>query len=74
MDDLARRDVIILTDTDPTAGSDARARLRPRGFGLVVMGKDGRVAQRKPVPWDVREIGRAIDKMPLRQQEIRDGR
>jgi hypothetical protein len=38
----------------------------------VLIGKDGRVAQRKPSPWDVREIERAIDKMPLRQQEIRD--
>ena len=47
--------------------------LRPRGFGLVVMGKDGRVAQRKPTPWSVREISRAIDKLPLRQQELRDG-
>lgn len=69
---LVARDVIVLVDTDPSARTDARQTLRPRGFALVLIGKDGRVAQRKPSPWDVREIERAIDKMPLRQQEIRD--
>ncbi|GGL67854.1 DUF4174 domain-containing protein [Wenxinia marina] len=74
VDDLVYRDVVIVADTDPGGGSDARTRLRPRGFMLVVMSEDGRVAQRKPEPWDVREIGRAIDKMPLRQRELREGR
>lgn len=73
-EDLAERDVIILTDTDPSAQSDLRMRLRPRGFMLVIMGKDGEVELRKPAPWDVREISRTIDKMPLRQQEIEDRR
>ncbi|WP_296419668.1 DUF4174 domain-containing protein [Pseudooctadecabacter sp.] len=73
-DDLAERDVIILTDTDPDAASDLRTQLRPRGFMLVIMGKDGQVELRKPAPWDVREITRTIDKMPLRQQEIEDNR
>ena len=34
------------------------------------MDKDGQVKLRKPFPWDVREISRAIDKFPLRRQEI----
>lgn len=71
-DDLRLRDVILITDTDPAARSPIRQELRPRGFALVLIGKDGRVAQRKPAPWSVRELSRAIDKMPLRQQEIRD--
>lgn len=69
---LATRDVMLIVDTDPAARSDARRELRPRGFMLVLIGKDGRVAQRKPAPFGVRELERAIDKMPLRQQEIRD--
>lgn len=73
-EDLAERDVIILTDTDPAAQSALRMRLRPRGFMLVLIGKDGEVELRKPAPWDVREITRSIDKMPLRQQEIEDRR
>ena len=73
-DELAERDVIVLTDTDPSAQSPLRTRLRPRGFGLVIIGKDGEVELRKPSPWDVREITRTIDKMPLRQQEVEDRR
>lgn len=69
-DVLAERDVLVVVDTDPVTMSDIRTRLRPRGFMLVIMGKDGEVELRKPAPWDVREISRSIDKMPLRQQEI----
>ncbi len=71
-DPLAERDVVIVTDTDPAARSAIRLALRPRGFMLAIIGKDGQVEIRKPRPWDVREISRTIDKMPLRQQEIRD--
>ncbi|MDJ0859057.1 MAG: DUF4174 domain-containing protein [Dinoroseobacter sp.] len=69
-EELAARDVVIITDTDPAARSDLRRELRPRGFMLVVIGKDGN-RLRKPAPWNVREITRSIDKMPLRQEEIR---
>jgi len=72
MDELVERDVIIITDTDPDAKSALRRKLRPRGFMLTLIGKDGGVKLRKPFPWDVRELTRSIDKMPLRQQEIRD--
>ena len=69
---LAFRDVVVLTDTDPEAKSDLRQTFRPRGFMMVLVGKDGQIKLRKPLPWDVREISRAIDKTPLRQQELRD--
>ncbi|MGC9368281.1 MAG: DUF4174 domain-containing protein [Paracoccaceae bacterium] len=71
-EELAERDVVIITDSDARAMSDIRRQLRPRGFMLVLMAKDGTVALRKPFPWDVRELSRAIDKMPLRQQEMRE--
>ncbi|WP_238366989.1 DUF4174 domain-containing protein [Mesobacterium pallidum] len=73
-DELAERDVVVLVDSDPATGSEARDRMRPRGFMLVLMSKDGEVYLRKPFPWDVREIMRSIDKMPLRQQELREAR
>ncbi|MFD1160039.1 DUF4174 domain-containing protein [Roseovarius aestuarii] len=73
LDALAERDVIVLVDTNPTADGTLRKKLRPRGFMLVLIGKDGTKYLRKPFPWDVREITRVIDKLPLRQQEIRDG-
>jgi hypothetical protein len=69
-DDLAMRDVIIVTDTDPAAATEWRTKLRPRGFSLVLMDKDLKPVLRKPLPWDVREITHAIDKLPLRRQEM----
>ncbi|UWR21520.1 DUF4174 domain-containing protein [Sulfitobacter sp. S190] len=69
---LAERDVVVIIDTDPEARGDIRLRMRPRGFMLTLVGKDGGVKLRKPFPWDVREITRSIDKMPMRQREIRD--
>ena len=72
--ELIKRDVVILTDTDPAVPSEARQSLRPRGFSMVLLEKNGQVMLRKPLPWSVREITHAIDKFPLRQQEIREGR
>lgn len=71
-DELALRDVVLIVDTTPDDRTDIRRKLRPRGFMLVLIGKDGGVKLRKPFPWDVRELSRQIDKMPIRQQEIRD--
>lgn len=67
---LIERDVVVITDSDPQANSAWRRQLHPRGFSLVILDKDGQVKQRRPLPWDVREISRAIDKLPLRRQEI----
>lgn len=67
---LAERDVVVIVDTDPTGASFFRQKLRPRGFSLVLMDKDGGIEIRKPRPWDVREITRAIDKFPLARQEM----
>jgi len=72
-DPLLERDVVIITDTDPEARSELRQELRPRGFALVVMTKDGAVGFRRPSPRDVREITRGIDNFALRQEELRSG-
>ena len=71
--ELKDRDVVVITDTDPSAETKLRQKLRPRGFMLVLIGKDGGIKLRKPFPWNVREISRVIDKMPMRQQEMRTG-
>ena len=71
-EELIIRDVVVITDTNPAEMSALRKELRPRGFGIVLMGKDGQVKLRKPSPWDVREITHAIDKWPIRLKEIRD--
>ena len=69
---LLERDVVIIVDTDPDARSAIRTELRPRGFGLVVMQKDGNLGFRRPSPRDVREIIRGIDSFSFRQEEIRN--
>ncbi|MFN3662316.1 DUF4174 domain-containing protein [Yoonia sp.] len=74
IDELAERDVILITDTDPAARTSVRSTLRPRGYALTVVDKDGRVLQRKPELWSIRELTRSIDRTPLRQQEIQDRR
>ena len=68
---LEERDVVIIVDSDPEAMTSVRKALRPRGFMLVVMAKDGTIVTRKPGPWSVREISRSIDKLPLRQDELK---
>lgn len=67
---LQDRDVVLVTDTDPAAKTEWRQKLRPRGFSLVLMDKDLKPVIRKPLPWEVREITAAIDKFPLRRQEM----
>jgi len=71
---LRARDVVVLTDTDPAARSALRKKLRPRGFMLVLVGKDGGVKLRKPHPWTVRELSRSIDKFPDRLREVEERR
>ena len=68
---LAEREIVVLTDSDPAMDSLLRQKFRPRGFTLLLIGKDGQVKLRKPFPWDLRALSRAIDKMPMRRQEIK---
>lgn len=71
LDMILERDVIIVVDTNPKLKTALRKNLRPKGFVWVLIGKDGSVKLRKPFAWDMREISRVIDKMPMRQQEIK---
>lgn len=66
---LAQRDVVVVVDTDPAQQSPWRRKLRPVGFSLVILDKQGVLVDRKPFPWSAREIGRAIDKTPESRAE-----
>ena len=70
--ELAEYDVVVIADANPGARSFLRQKFRPRGFGLILLDKDGEVKIRKPLPWDVREITHAIAKFPLTRQEMLD--
>ena len=69
--ELEERNVVVLLDSDPEANNLLRKTVRPRGFVVILIGKDGQIKLRKPFPWDVRALSRAIDKMPMRRQEIK---
>ncbi|MFN3259074.1 MAG: DUF4174 domain-containing protein [Pikeienuella sp.] len=71
---LAARDVVVLSDTDPTAQGPLRLKLRPRGFQVVLIDKDGRVIQRSPHTTRADALIRAIDRTPLRRQEVDERR
>lgn len=67
---LIERDAVVVVDTDPSIRTQPRQQLRPRGFSLVFVDKDGGVKQRKPSPLSIRELTNAIDRTPLRRQEM----
>jgi hypothetical protein len=68
--DLFERDIVVITDTSRTSGSPLRQRLRPRGFMLAIIDKDGEVKQRRPAPRAIRELTAVIDRFPQRRQEM----
>lgn len=63
-DAFARRDVVLLTDTDPDAQGPMRQSLRPRGFGILLIDSMGTLNQRRRTVTDARTLIRQIDKMP----------
>ena len=73
-EEFAIRDVVLIVDADPAAQSDARRRLRPRGFMLAILDKDGEVKHRRPAPRTAREIMAVIDRFPARRQEMLEQR
>lgn len=71
--ELEERDVVVLIDTDPDARGPLRQRLRPRGFQLILIGKEGEIKLRTPHPIEIDALNRHIDRMPIRKREMRGG-
>lgn len=71
---LLTRDLVVIVDSAPSAHSSVRTRLRPRGFMLAIVEKDGQVMSRKPSPRTVREISAIVDRFPMRRQEMLERR
>ena len=59
---LLSRDVQVFVDHTPEPNSNLRKRFRPKGFLIILIGKDGQIKLRKNTPWSAREITRVIDK------------
>ena len=61
-DALSSRDVKVFVDDKPEPNSNLRKRFRPKGFLIILIGKDGQIKLRKNSPWSARELTRVIDK------------
>ena len=59
---LSSRDVRVFVDDKPEPKSKLRKRFRPKGFLIILIGKDGQIKLRKNSPWSARELTRIIDK------------
>ena len=57
---LLSRDVQVFVDHTPEPNSNLRKRFRPKGFLIILIGKDGQIKLRKNTPWSAREITRVI--------------
>ena len=59
---LSSRDVRVFIDDKTEPNSKLRKRFRPKGFLIILIGKDGQIKLRKNSPWSARELTRIIDK------------
>ncbi len=68
--DLVRLDYL---ETGGTPGTALRSRygVKPGQFRVLLIGKDGHVASGGPAPLAWSELREQIDRMPMRQQEMR---
>ncbi len=73
-EEFAERDVAVVYDAHPEDRSDLRQVMRPNGFSVAIIDKDGEVKARRPAVRSGRELMGIIDKFPLRRQEMLEER
>jgi hypothetical protein len=64
VDDLAARNVVLLTDTAPSESGPLRQSLRPRGFSIILIDSTGTLVQRRGTVTDAQMLIRQIEQMP----------
>ena len=64
---LAERDIVVLSDTDPSQHGRLRAELDPQGFEVVLVGKDGGMKMREKEPITAEVLFSTIDNMPMQR-------
>lgn len=87
-EDLLDRDLILISVFDnncamldgeiisDSSAENIRSRLSPpdNGYSIFLIGKDGGIKLKKDEFLESEELFRVIDRMPMRQREMRDGR
>ncbi|ORM65384.1 hypothetical protein PRCB_22655 [Pantoea rodasii] len=66
---LTERDIIVLSDTSPGDKGQLRSQLKPKGFEVVLVGKDGGMKLRETTPLSAEVLLSTIDNMPMRKTE-----
>ncbi|WP_343553923.1 DUF4174 domain-containing protein [Pantoea sp.] len=66
-DQLADRDIVVLSDTTPAENGVLRSQLKPEGFAVVLVGKDGGIKLRETTPLSSEVLLSTIDQMPMRK-------
>lgn len=70
---LKERDMVVLTVVAPDDPLRTRLKAPRDGFLVVLVGKDGHVAERWTTPQNPGGIFALIDRMPMRRDEMRRG-
>ncbi len=68
--ELAERDIIVLSDTSHASKGHLRAQLKPAGFEVVLIGKDGGMKIRETKPISSEDLLSTIDRMPMRKANL----
>lgn len=68
----AERDLVILPVLGDAGELATKLALEPRGFDVVLVGKDGHAASKSTEPVSAAAIFAQIDAMPMRRAEIRE--
>lgn len=68
--ELADRDIIVLSDTSPASKGHLRSQLNPKGFEVVLVGKDGGMKLRQQKPLSSEALLSTVDSMPMRKAHL----
>lgn len=68
--ELADRDIIVLSDTSPALKGHLRSQLNPKGFEVVLVGKDGGMKLRQQKPLSSEALLSTVDSMPMRKAHL----
>ena len=68
--ELTEREIIVLSDTSPNENGTLRKQLNPKGFEVVLVGKDGGMKLRETTPLSTEVLLSTIDRMPMRQARL----
>ncbi len=71
---LAERDMVVLTSVAADDPLRATLGLRSGAFQVVLVGKDGHIAERWSSPVTMTAVFARIDRMPMRRDEMRRAR